>query len=406
VAGAIGAQLLMDAWVMRESASFSLPPSQIALDPADEVELSAGGRVRRLRITGIDDGAARAITAVATDPSIYDRFAGPTRAPQVTQEVARTGRALTVFADLPQLDDTYVPWAPYVGATATPWPGRVLIWRSATDSNYELDTTLARPATIGATLRDFYAGPLWRWDMVNTLAVKLNGTALSSADDVSVFSGANALAVCNADGDWEVIQFANAQLTAPGQYLLTRLLRGQAGTEGAMRSPVAAGARVILLDAGLAQIGLKQNEALAPFNYLWGPADKPISDAACQGANRTFKATGLKPFAPCHVGFTWSAGGDLTIHWTRRDRAPGASGWTALEVPLSESVESYDLEIMNGAAIVRSYSALAAPSQVYTAAEQTSDFPSGLPNPLVVNVYQRSSVLGRGRQKTESLYVR
>ena len=73
---------------------------------------------------------------------------------------------------------------------------------------------------------------------------------------------------------------------------------------------------------------------------------------------------------------------------------------------MSESSESYDLEIISGGAAVRTFSAVPQHSQTYTAAMQAADFPSGLPNPLVVNVYQLSSALGRGRQKMESLYVR
>jgi hypothetical protein len=56
--------------------------------------------------------------------------------------------------------------------------------------------------------------------------------------------------------------------------------------------------------------------------------------------------------------------------------------------------------------VVRSFANVPQHSQIYTAAEQAADFPSGLPNPLIVRVSQRSSVLGRGRLKTESLYVR
>jgi GTA TIM-barrel-like domain/Putative phage tail protein len=57
-ANGIGERLLQDAWMMRESAGFALAPSQIALDPADEILLEAGGRTRRLRLTGIDDAGA------------------------------------------------------------------------------------------------------------------------------------------------------------------------------------------------------------------------------------------------------------------------------------------------------------------------------------------------------------
>jgi hypothetical protein len=254
------------------------------------------------------------------------------------------------------------------------------------------------------TTQDFYSGPLWRWDLVNTLCVALLNGTLASADAASVFAGANALAVQNADGDWEIVQFCDAALTAPGEWRLTRLLRGQRGSETAMRQPVAAGARVVVLDGALAQLGLDQSQARLPFAYLWGPRGKPIGDPAFQGATLAFDAVGLIPFAPCHVAFAWNASGDLTISWKRRDRAPASL--LQAETPLSEASESYDLEILNGGTVVRIFSSIPQHSQTYTAAQQAADFPAGLPNPLVVNLYQLSSVMGRGRQRTESLYVR
>ena len=52
--------------------------------------------------------------------------------------------------------------------------------------------------------------------------------------DSALFAGANAAAVQRADGAWEVMQFANAELVGESTYLLSRLLRGQAGSEWAM----------------------------------------------------------------------------------------------------------------------------------------------------------------------------
>lgn len=402
----IGERLLQDAWVMRETATLSLPPSQLALDPTDEIVFQSGGRDHRLRLTEIDDAGPRAITAVATDPSIYEPLTGPSRGPLATQSLALPGKALAVFLDLPLLTGADVAWAPHVAAYAAPWPGSVQFLRSATDANFTLDTTLTRAATIGVTTADFYAGPVWRWDRVNALKVKLYAGALAARDDQSVLAGANALAVQNADGDWEVLQFATATLTAPGQWTLTRLLRGQAGTEAAMRAPLASGARVVLLDGAPRQLSLSQTEARLSFNYRWGPPGKPISDPSWQGASLRFSAVGLIPFSPFRVRARRLAGGDIAITWLRRDRSPAAAGWNLAVTPMSETSELYDLEILGGGgAVVRSFAALPQSSQVYTAAQQTTDFPSGLPSPLVVNVYQISSAVGRGRVKTESLYV-
>ncbi len=236
-AGGIGARLLQDAWVMRESAKFALPPSAIALDPADEIVLAADGREHRLRITQIDDAESRAIEAVATDPSLYDAFAGPAQAPRLAQMLAAPGRALLFFLDLPWITDGQNTAAPFVGAYADPWPGTVAVLRSASDAGFALDASLTLPMSFGVTTADFYSGPPWRWDRVNALCVKLTNGALSSADDIALFGGANALAVQNGDGDWEIVQFAAAAMTGPGEYTLTRLLRGRRGSEGAMRAP-------------------------------------------------------------------------------------------------------------------------------------------------------------------------
>jgi hypothetical protein len=401
----IAERLLQDAWVMRETASFSLAPSKLALDPADEVELIAGGRTRRLRLTEIDDAGARAMQAVATDPSIYESIVGPQRAPGAMQFLTASGRALVSFLDLPWLTEDQKQWDAFAAAFASPWPGSVLVLRSASDSNFVLDTTLSKPATIGETIADFFAGPSWRWDEVNALNIELyDGSSLSSLDDLSVFGGANALAVQNADGEWEVLQFANAELTGPGQWKLTRLLRGQAGTEGAMRSHVSAGARVVLLDGALAQLGLAQSEYALPFNYLYGPTGKPISDPAYQSAALQFAGIGLRPLSPVQLRAVYSDTGDLLLSWLRRDRDPASDSWDQVEIPLSESSESYDVEILDASSnVIRTITSVASPSFTYVAADIASDFPSGLPSPFRFTVYQFSSTFGRGVGATAAI---
>jgi hypothetical protein len=401
----IGERLLQDAWVMRESASFALAPSQLALDPTDEVLLTAGGRERRLRLTDVNDAGARSVQAVATDPSIYEEIVGPARAPGQTQGLSSPGRALAAFLDLPWLTEDQKPWDAFAAAFALPWPGGVLVFRSATDSNYLLDTTLSKPATIGETTADFFAGPAWRWDEANELKIAIyDGSSLSSLDDLSVLGGANAIAVQNADGEWEVLQFATATLTGPGEWILSRLLRGQAGTEGAMRSPVAPGARVVLLDSALQQLDLSQAEYALPFNYLYGPQGKPLSDPAYQRVALQFKGVGLRPLSPVQLNAAYSDAGDLLLSWLRRDRDPASDSWDQVEIPMSESSESYDVEILDASSsVIRTFSSVSSFSLTYTAAQIVSDFPSGLSSPFRFTVYQLSSVFGRGMGKTAAI---
>jgi len=281
------------------------------------------------------------------------------------------------------------------------------VFRSASDSNYVLDTTLAKPATIGETIADFSAGPVWRWDEVNELRVAIyDGSTLQSRDELSVLGGANALAVQNADGEWEVLQFANAELIGAGEWKLTRLLRGQAGTDGAMRSPVGAGARVVILDDALVQLGLSQAEYALPFNYRYGPQGKPLSDPSYQAASLQFRGIGLRPLAPVHLAAAYASdgSGDLVLSWFRRDRDPSSDSWDQVEIPMSESNESYDVEILDASSnVARTFSAIPSPSITYTSAQIAADFPSGLPNPFRFRVYQLSSVFGRGMGATAEI---
>ena len=203
-----------------------------------------------------------------------------------------------------------------------------------------------------------------------------------------------------------MLQFAQAELTAPGEWTLTRLLRGQGGTEGAMRDPVPTGARVVILDDALKQLALSQSEYALPFNYLWGPQGKPLSDPAYQGAALQFKGVGLRPLSPVQLRAVYASGGDLLLSWLRRDRDPASDGWDQVEIPMSEASQSYDVEILDGGgAVVRTFASLPSPSATYSAAEIASDFPGGLPSPFRFTVYQLSSVSGRGAGRTGSVWL-
>jgi hypothetical protein len=339
---------------------------------------------------------------VATDPSLYETQSGAARSVTATEVLQQPGRPLVVFLDLPLLADAQTPSAPFAAAFADPWPGSVPIYKDYAGTPA---VRLTAAAAIGETLYDFWSGPLNRWDSVNSLYLKLYRGALLSVSEAQVFGGANALAIQNADGEWEIVQFANAELIAPGAWRLSHLLRGRQGSEPAMRNPVAAGARIVVLDAAVKQVPLSLAEARLPHTFTYGPAGKPVTDARFQSVSRTFAAAGLIPPAPCHVRFAWSANGDLVLSWKRRDRAPAANQITLAETPVSDPL-LFDVEILSNGSVVRRFDAVPQNSQVYSAADQAADFPSGLPNPLTVRVAQRSNAIGRGRVKTESLYVR
>jgi hypothetical protein len=230
--------------------------------------------------------------------------------------------------------------------------------------------------------------------------VKLSSGALFSAPLLQVQAGVNAAAVQNADGEWEVLQFLNATLVDAGTYELSGLLRGQVGTEGAMRSAVAAGAIFVMFDAALARIPLAFSDLKLPLNWRCGPSNRDIGDASYVVSPHAFQGLGLRPLSPCRVKGRRVVGGDITISWLRRTRI-GGDNWEVTDVPLGEDSERYEVDVMSGAIVKRTIAA-AAPSFVYSAAQQTADFGATQAS-VAVRIYQMSTLFGRGAARAATL---
>jgi hypothetical protein len=94
-----------------------------------------------------------------------------------------------------------------------------------------------------------------------------------------------------------------------------------------------------------------------------------------------------------HVKGSRDGAGDLTITWVRRARLNG-DAWEPASVPLNEPSEQYEVDILDGPAVVRTLTATS-PSVVYSAADQAADFGSAQSSVSVI-VYQISEVVGRG----------
>ncbi|MGX0904704.1 hypothetical protein ACSSV8_003298 [Roseovarius sp. MBR-79] len=397
---------LMEAWVGREGAAFRLPPSRLALDPADVLALEHDGRSVPLRLVAIADAEARGIEAVCQDREAYDLPPGQARTSALSKAIV-FGPPVAVLMDLPQINEDQPAHRPMIAAHAAPWPGEMAVFRSPATDGFDLLTTFGGRARIGALVSDFYEGPTSRFDLGNALVVDLLTGTLESVTDLTLFGGANALAIESAPGVWEIVQAGAAELLAPGRYRLTRLLRGQRGTEEAMGNPAPAGARIVVLDNTLASLPIAEADLGLPWNWRIGPASRPVSDETYVAQAFTPESVGLQPFSVVHVEQPWRrprTPGDLTIRWTRRSRALSADSWGAVEVPMAEELEAYEVEILDGAVVKRTLST-AITSAVYTAAQQTSDWgaPLGPGDTLDIRIFQLSARVGRGAPKTVTL---
>ena len=84
-------------------------------------------------------------------------------------------------------------------------------------------------------------------------------------------------------------------------YLLSRLLRGQLGSEWAMSDPLPAGARFVLLDRALMPVAKSIDLVGRSFDYRVGPADVDVGDPRMTSLSATVTPTALLPWSPAHL---------------------------------------------------------------------------------------------------------
>lgn len=386
-AGAIAESWLFETWAARERVRFCLPPSRIAVEAGDIVRLPPGAPVRLVRVVTVSDHGPRELEALSVDPVVYEPTPVAARDGRATQPRA-SGAPTAVFVDLPLLRGDEPETAAYIAIAQTPWPGPVAILRSPGETGFTPIATANAPAGLGTLLDTLSPGPLGVFDRAARVRVRLESGQLASASELQVLAGANTLAVLSAAGVWEVVQFSAAELVAPSTYRLTGLLRAQAGTEAAMAAGSPAGTRVVILDDRLTRLDLAPSEIGLPLNWKIGPSSEPLSSARVVTRPHTVTGQAAVPLSPVHVRAARRPGGDIALSWIRRTRR-GGDTWEADDVPLAEAAEGYDVRILSGTAVRRTFT-VSIPALVYTSADQLADFGSP-PSSLTVEVRQRGT---------------
>ncbi|MGJ8618207.1 MAG: baseplate multidomain protein megatron [Sulfitobacter sp.] len=384
---------LTEARVSRETIRLALPPSMMTLGAGDVIEVPGdGGEGPGLyRIDRIEQGDVQIVDAVRIEPEVYDPAPIDDELVQLRPFVSPVP-VVPYFLDLPLLRGDEVPHAPYVAATAQPWPGAVAVYQSATDANYLLNSILPTRATIGVTQSVMAAGCVGLIDRGAVLEVKLTSGTLESVTMEALLSGANLAAIGDGSADnWEVFQFAEAQLVAPDTYWLKTRLRGQAGSDEVMPDVWPVGSTFVLLNGVPLQIALSPNLRRVAQNYRIGPARRGNDDPSYRHVIRAFDGNGLRPLSPVHLTEESLVNGDYVFSWIRRTRVNG-DAWDVPEVPLGEESERYLVRVLQSDAVLRE-SVVDSPSWTYSSAEQAND---GVGAAFVVSVAQISATYGAG----------
>ncbi len=270
------------------------------------------------------------------------------------------------------------------------WTGAALFQSNDAGASYNLLASLTGNATLGTVagaLGDFHGGNIP--DELNTITVSLVHGTLSSVPYASFIGGAQVAVVGS-----EILYFRDATLNGDASYTLKGLLRGRRGSEYAMGMH-APGERFVLLNpATVARIAASTADIGVARLYKAVTFGATLAATPEQGFTNV--GAGLKPYAAVHLGGGRNAAGDVALSWVRRGRLSGE--WRdAVDVPLGEGNEAYDVEIWDSArtTLKRTFSGLVSPGAIYTAAQQITDF--GSAQAMVhFSVYQLSAVVGRG----------
>ena len=376
-AKALAAGRLERLWAARRSAVLNLGWSRLGLGAGRHVRIAGrSGRWRVARWTLDRMVLTLELTGVPGGEPAGPGPASPGR--PVDQPDLIHGPTSLLLLDLPLLGDELAGRPRLLVAAAGAGPG----WRRADlmasfdgGASWAAAGATAPPAVIGAALEAPAAAGSALIDERSGVEVELLNEAmwLESRSESALADGAN-LALLGQ----ELIQFGHAEPLGGRRFRLSRLLRGRRGTEwaAALHAP---GEPFVLIEAeSLAVIE-------APLGSLGGEARllaQGLGDSEGVLAVRTVAGESIRPPAPVHLRAERLAGGDLALSWVRRSR----SGWVWLsgsDTPLGEESESYRLTLA-GAGFARSVT-IAAPSYLYTAADQAAD---GLAGPLTVEVVQ------------------
>ncbi len=386
---------LEEAWAQRTSAEFILPPSLLALEPGDVIEIEA----QRYRLSSLVDGVARKAEALHHESGLYEP---PPAVLRINAGVAAPvyGQPDVVLMDL-ALVNASQPAAPWMAAQSAPWPGRLAVVRKTGAASFVFNRFIEQQATMGVTLTALPQGKQARIDYTYAIDVVMSHGALASVTETELLNGANIAAIGTTATGFEIVQFLSAELIAPDTYRLTGLLRGLGGSEAEMLPLRASGARLILLNAAVVQPSVSVSEIGLVSTWRIGPQQHDHGRGSYVETTIPGAMNALRPLPPVRLASMADANG-VMLSWIRQTRTGGDS-WDIVDVPLGEESEAYRLIILDGTVVKRSID-VTLPTWLYSTADMLADF-GVMPTTFTARIAQVSTATGAGTALERIIHV-
>lgn len=344
--------LVHDAWANMASTRFALTLEHTALEPGDAVNvLDAGGRSHRLRIVRkTDERGTVNMEAVRDDASVILSQETTDSGYTAATTIDRVSEALWQTLDIPILRDSDDSAGWYVaarGASAV-FPGAA-VEQSWDNAQFTGLTTVGESAVFGTcstTLGNFTGVG---FDELNTVTVSVAGGTLASSTRDAML-GDQTINVMRVGS--EIIRFVTATQTGsnPNVYVLTRLLRGQRGTESFIATHAGGETCTLLRPQGLRRVGTQASE-IGRLRYVRA-ITLGLDGTDVAATSFTDSGIALKPFAPVDLRREETGTGTV-ITWKRRSRlTTRLVGPAGISAPVGEQTEAYDVEFLNSSAVV------------------------------------------------------
>ena len=355
------------AWAQRRKFEFTLPLKYLSVEPGDIASIAFfGGQSQLIYIIKVNIGANFLLEceAIPYEPSLLALSAVAT-APAISLRVPNPSSTTLYLLDIPLIKDEDTDFGIYAGGTGnSAWrQGVVYVSRNGGNS-YNLAKTLLTKTIVGTCTNAIGTAFEYTRDLKNTLTVTLQNGQLESVSESDFLNGRN----CALVGQ-ELLYFKNAVLTAPNTYVLSEFIRGRRGTEWAINTHTS-NETFVLASGYLERITGEPLDLNAQRLYKSVTVGQVLEDV--NSVPFTCTGVAMKPYAPCHVAGAKDGTGNLTITWVRRTRRGGMLV-DYKDVDLSELSEAYEVEILSGNNVVRTFSTTTS-TITYTSTQQIQDF--------------------------------
>ena len=382
---------MYNAYIARTTYTFSTTVKYAKYEPGDILSLPLEFGTARARVVRKEESGPQINwEAIGDDALVYaSDAAGGTQQASQTQIILPSLTEITAL-DIPIVRDQDDDASLYLVLTAETnndtWRGAEL-FVSPDDAEFEQVGQAFQPAAVGqcsTTLGTFTGGNLN--DEGNSITVVLTSGTLDTVTFAQFLNGALACLIGN-----EIVFARVATLTAANTYTLSGLLRGRFGTEQHISTHVAGERFVRLSTAGTIRPPLEQSDIGISYFYRAVSIGRRFDSTTSDSIAST--AVGLRPLSGVNVRGGRQHNDHYHVSWDRRTRIDG--GWRSnVDVPLGEAIEAYEVDILDGVNVVRTFR-VSTPYIDYSGAQQTADFGSHQASISIV-IYQMSSAVGRG----------